>query len=186
MEVKLQSEVRAPVKPAVVVGFVLLLCVAIGLILLTMQYWYFPKRTSWWLAAPASVTGVYLAILIARSPSRKRHGRVRGILGDLSVLMFLPFIMSLGFAVAAPSLLLRWQGPETTVTDRVTYHQHGSRSCPYKIGLSRHANRLNARLCVSRAEFDRLTRGQKVLLTVREGYFGVLAFSMQPAAAGPE
>lgn len=186
MEVKLQSEVRRPVNRSGMVGLVLVLCVAIGFLLLTMQDWYFPKPTSWWLVVPASVPGIWLAIAIARVPSRQRHGRVRGIFGDLAVLMLLPFIMCLGFAVGAPALWLRWQGPQTTVIDRIQYHEQGSRSCPWKIGLARHANRFNARLCVSREDFERLTRGQEVWVSVREGYFGVLAFSMQPAGAGPE
>ena len=58
--------------------------------------------------------------------------------------------------------------------------------CQYKIRLAGYRQVLDQSLCVDDDLYPRLRKGRQVVLAVREGNFGTLAFSMRPADEGPE
>jgi len=147
--------------------------------------WYFPKAASGWLALPAAIVGLYLAAVINRyGPDEPRRG-LRGRSSPLVMYVFMPLMLGLFFAIGAPALWLRLEGPEREIMMTVAELGTGAKSCRHRASLYGSAIDI-PRFCVTAEEFDRLHKGQKVMLEIRDGPFGLLAFSIRAADQGPE
>jgi hypothetical protein len=93
---------------------------------------------------------------------------------------FMPLILGAIFAIGVPAFWLRLEGPQKEIEVTVTGLGTGGKSCRHRVGLYGAGLEI-PRFCVKAEEFGLLREGQKVMLQIREGPFGVLAFSIRPA-----
>jgi hypothetical protein len=186
MEVRLQSEVRPPPTAGAVWSVLGLMLLALGLLIYSASEWYFPKSRSVWLAVPPVLVGLYLARAINRAGRLDPRLAARSRSGAWLTYLFVPGVLGAGVAMGGPALVLRLQGPDQQVVARVESKTRGSRSCRQKIVLAGHRQLTGDRLCIDRPLYDRLEPRLKVVLATRENAFGLLAFSIQRADAGPE
>lgn len=189
-EVLLQSEVRPPTKRSTVGLLTVLMLALLGLALYGLNEWYFPKAGSAWLFAPGGIFGAIVGAGLERvRPAQGRITRPSVLVAIVMALVF-GFFAGMGTYVGVPSLLLRMGGAETTMIATVSGREQRSNPrytrCQYKIRLAGYRQVLDQSLCVDDDLYPRLRKGRQVVLAVREGNFGTLAFSMRPADEGPE
>jgi hypothetical protein len=152
--------------------------------LFSSRVWYFPNSRTWVLCAVIGLLAMSTAVFVL--PKQLHSARQRRNLARWPLVFFLGLVWGLGMGIAMPAAWARWQGPETRITARVSSKAVGYAKCPNRIYLADPRAVLGGRFCVSREVFNSVRQDQKVEVDVREGPFGVFAFSMRAAEPGPE
>lgn len=147
--------------------------------------WFFPSDHFARIAAlPVVGLGLYCAFYLCRRappvvPTTKSH--MRKPFFCIAIAGFIPLIFWCIFVFGIPALVMRMQGPNGALLATIYQKGTGTRTCRYKLKLRERSTFLKEELCVDRELFDAFSEGQRVRLTVREGFFGTRVFTIAGA-----
>jgi uncharacterized membrane protein len=177
--VRLQSE--SPGKYLPPWPAVLLILLTLALAFFGLKSWYFPNMVTLLLVAPVVVITLIATILMIPRSMHLYETRLRRYTAAVCMVVAVPLLSGLAYGVGVPALVLRMQGPDSKLTATVSVKRDGSRRCRRKIILAEFSRQWGDRLCLTPDDFARMREGQSVVLDVRKGLFGTLAFTIQPA-----
>lgn len=146
-----------------------------------VKAWYFPNERTWFLAVPIVTLSLTGAILLIPRSMHLYATKGKKFIAAACMVTCIPMLSGLAFGLGAPALALHFKGPDHQIAATVQSKRTATRRCRRKIELAGYAPAVNHRLCLTPEEFAPLQQGKKVVLAAREGYFGTLAFTIQPA-----
>jgi hypothetical protein len=152
-------------------------------VLVSWGAWYFPNSRTWLLAIPLALLAMVASAWI--TPCEIYSRKERRNIGRWPLVLFLGVLWAWAFGLCAPASWLRLRGPATELSATVVSKDVQSRRCRQKIRLKDARALLDGTLCLRPQEFEALRVQQEVVVKLREGYFGALAFSITPGAKSP-